>query len=72
MKAERTVLGVELYTQEQLAELLGIARSTVAKYIRTKRLPARRVGRRYLITPEDVRLFLTGQLQQGAGSAELP
>jgi len=63
MKAVKTVLGVDLYTQEEAAQLLGISKATIAKYIKTGRMPARRIGRRYMLTQEDLKAFLHGQLK---------
>ncbi len=41
-------------TVEEAARLLGRSKLVVYRYIRQGRLPARRVGRSYLIQPEDV------------------
>lgn len=52
----------------QVAKMLGVNIQTVRGYIRTGELPAARVGRRYVITREDVDRFI--QARKGARRAE--
>jgi len=42
----------------EAAATIGLSQRTLQKYIQTGRLPARRIGRRTLITVEDLQLFL--------------
>jgi excisionase family DNA binding protein len=49
----------EFYTPEQVAALLQVKRATVYGWIRTKKLAARKAGRKvYRITPTDIEEFL--------------
>ena len=46
-----------LYTLDDVAQQLQVHVRTVRRYVREGRLPARRVGRQYLVTPEDLKAF---------------
>ncbi|MGN9844582.1 helix-turn-helix domain-containing protein [Nonomuraea sp. H19] len=48
---------MERYTVDQAAGLLGLHVKTVRNYVRDGRLPAVRVGKRYLIAKEDLAAF---------------
>jgi excisionase family DNA binding protein len=41
-----------------IVEQLGVSEETVRIWIRTKKLPAIRIGRDYLIDPDDFKQFL--------------
>ena len=47
----------EMYTCQQVAERYGLKTLTVWSWIRTKKLPAVRIGRSYLIRKEDIEAF---------------
>lgn len=47
----------EVFTPKQVAELLGTHVGVIRKWIREKRLGARRVGDQYIITAEDIGKF---------------
>lgn len=47
----------EMYTCEQVADRYGVETLTVWKWIRTKKLPAVKIGRRYLIRKEYIEAF---------------
>lgn len=44
----------ELYSIDQVADLLKLHVKTVRNYVRTGRLPAKRIGKQYRITKEDI------------------
>jgi len=48
----------ELLTVEQVANILHVTVDTVRIYIRTKQLPAFKVGRTYLVKKQDLDDFL--------------
>lgn len=48
--AEAPLLAPAVYTVEQAAELLGVARSTAYELVRDGRVPARRLGGRWVIS----------------------
>ena len=43
----------EFLTVEEVANALRIHRATVTRWLKEKKLPARKVGRRWLISKED-------------------
>src|ERR1044072_7433038 len=53
----------QLYTIERVAELLNLHVKTVRGYVRSGRLKAKRIGKQYWITRED--------LQEFAGTTEI-
>lgn len=55
----------ELYSAEQVAEMLGLHVRTVRNYVRDGRLKAVRIGKQYRIAPEDLEA-LTGRPQSAA------
>lgn len=67
-------MAAELYSVDQVAELLGLHVRTVRNYIREGRLKAVRIGKQYRIAQADVEA-LTGQPvaapRQGARRAEV-
>lgn len=46
-----------VYTLDQVADQLQLHVRTVRRYVREGRLKARRVGKQYLVTSEDLRAF---------------
>ena len=52
----------ELYSVEQVANLLGLHVKTVRNYVRDGRLKAVRVGKQYRITRADIEAFAGGSL----------
>lgn len=48
---------MDYLTTEQAGEALGVTRQRVLVLIREGRLPARKVGRDWLIAPEDIKGF---------------
>jgi excisionase family DNA binding protein len=50
-------LGTEIYTTEQVAQALGLSVRYVLNAIRRGNLKARKAGKAYLITREDIRAF---------------
>lgn len=55
----RQVEGVTLYTILEAAKVLGVTPQTVRLYIKEGRLPAKRIGRPYLIAGEALKRFVT-------------
>jgi len=58
------------YTTEEIAELIGLKKTTVWKYIRTGKLIANRFGTHYRITQEQLDDFLAASstVQQMTGT----
>ncbi|MGW4164133.1 helix-turn-helix domain-containing protein, partial [Streptomyces sp. NPDC004788] len=61
----------ELYTVEQVADLLGLHVKTVRGYVRDGRLRATRVGRQYRITRADLEEFTGVPVSAAAPAARL-
>lgn len=61
----------ELYTAEQVADLLGLHVKTVRGYVRDGRLRATRVGRQYRITRGDLEAFTGVPVSAAAPAARL-
>lgn len=54
----------QFYNAETLAEMLNIPADTVRKYIRQGRIKAIRVGKRYLVSEENLDKFLDGEVDK--------
>lgn len=52
---------MELYTPEMVAQMLMVSVGTVWRYIREGKLPASKLGRKYIISDEQLRRFLEQQ-----------
>jgi excisionase family DNA binding protein len=69
----RGVMGSDMYSAEQVAELLGLHVRTVRSYVRDGRLKAVKIGKQYRIARADL-AELTGEpavAAAGAGHAEV-
>lgn len=54
----KIILGVKLYTIEEVGELLGTQSQTVSKYIQQGRLKARVIGGRKYVSEENLKEFV--------------
>ena len=54
----KIILGVKLYTIEEVGELLGTQSQTVSKYIQHGRLKARVIGGRKYVSEENLKEFV--------------
>lgn len=52
---------MEVYTPEQVAQILQLSVGTVWKYIREGKLPASKIARGYRITDDQLKRFLEQQ-----------
>jgi excisionase family DNA binding protein len=58
---------IPFITAQQVAPLVGVSRAdTIRKYARDGRLPAKRVGHRYLFDPVEVQRFIDASTAQRA------
>lgn len=55
----RQVEGVTLYTILEAAKVLGVTPQTIRLYIKDGRIPAKRIGRPYLISGDALKRFVT-------------
>ncbi|MCL2427405.1 MAG: helix-turn-helix domain-containing protein [Oscillospiraceae bacterium] len=56
----KTVLDVNLYDIKEVAELLGVSKSTVHNYLKFDRLEAQKIGGKLYCTEESIKAFLNG------------
>lgn len=61
----------EMYSVEQVADLLGLHVRTVRGYIRSGRLNAVRIGKQYRISRSDLEVFTGQQSVETAGAASV-
>ncbi len=54
----REILGVKLYSLSEGAELLGVTRGTITKYISTGRIAATLIGGRKYLSEDNLKSFL--------------
>ncbi len=52
---------MEVYTPEQVAQILQLSVGTIWKYIRDGKLPASKIARGYRITDDQLKRFLEQQ-----------
>jgi len=52
------ILGIKGYTIKEVADLLHITTRTTQQYITDKRLPAVKIGGRWLITEENIKSYV--------------
>lgn len=57
----KIVLGTELFTVRECAELLQVAYRTVQNYIREGRLKGQKIGGRWYFSREELERFLKGE-----------
>ena len=62
-----TVGGVTVYDIPELSKMLNVTPLTLANYIRKRKLKAQKVGRRWLITEENLRDFLNAKQEEKKG-----
>lgn len=56
----KQVLGINLYTYQEAADLLGVHVTSIAKYVKEKRMTARTVGKIKYLTEQTIKDFLLG------------
>ncbi len=52
---------MELYTPEKLAQMLNVSIGTIWRYIRDGKLPASKLGRKYIVSDDQLKRFLEQQ-----------
>lgn len=55
-----TVATEKLYTAQQVADKLGMHVQTIREYIQRGDIKARKIGRKYIITQEELNNFIIG------------
>ena len=55
----KVILDVKLYSMEETAQLLGITRQTLTKYIKKGRVLATQIGGTKYISEDNLKKFLT-------------
>ena len=54
----RIILDVKLYSLTEAADLLGVTRGTITKYISSGRLVAKTIGGKKYLSEENIKSFL--------------
>lgn len=52
---------MELYTPDEIAQMLRLSIGTIWNYIRSGKLPASKLGRKYIISEDQLKRFLEQQ-----------
>lgn len=52
--------GIKAYNITDLSKILDVTPVTLRKYIRTGRIKAQKIGRRYVVTRDSLKEFLDG------------
>jgi len=56
----KVVLGVKLYSLEEVGQLLGVQRQTASKYVQQGRLKATIIGGYKYVSEESIKNFILG------------
>lgn len=54
----KEVLGIKLYTLQEVGELMGVQQQTVSKYVQEGKIHARFIGGRKYVSEEGIKDFL--------------
>ena len=54
----KVILEVKLYTLEETAELLGVTKQTITKYLKEGRIVSTTIGGKKYLSEENIRTFL--------------
>lgn len=54
----KTILGVRLYNQTEVAAMLGVTSNTVRKYMKEEKIKATLIGGRQYISEDEIKRFL--------------
>lgn len=52
--------GLKVYSLHDLSKTLDVTLTTLRKYVKTGKIKAQKVGRRYVVTHESLKEFLNG------------
>jgi len=55
------ISGFKAYDANEVAEMLCLKYRTVTRYIQAGRIRARKIGKKYYVTEEDIREFILAQ-----------
>ena len=56
----KSILGINVYSIKEVAEMLGITTVTVHNYVRAGKLDARKIGGTWYIAAETIKAFVSG------------
>lgn len=63
----RSVLGINLYDVLEVAEMLGISKTSVHNYVNSGRLDAQKIGGKFYFTEETIKAFVSGSITKREG-----
>lgn len=52
---------IKVYTVEEVAKMVGSTDRTIRNYIKNKRIKAVKVGNKYIISEDNLKLFINGE-----------
>lgn len=55
------IAGITAYTVPEICKQLGVSSLTLRKYLNEKRLVGQKIGRRWMVTEENLRDFLNAR-----------
>ncbi len=58
------ILKKNLYSTSEVAELLGISRQAVSQKIKSGEIKAQKIGRNYVVAPQDLPHYLVAELSE--------
>jgi len=60
----KEIAGIKLYTVPEISKALGVHPITVQTWVRTGKLPGRKIGVKWLVTEKALQEFLQGREQR--------
>ena len=51
----------KVYDVDDVIQIIGVCRRTVYRYVKSGKLKATKIGKRYIVTDENLRKFLNGE-----------
>ena len=58
---------IQLYTVDEIAKILQAHPVTIRRYIREGKIKAQKIGKRYYVTKENLKAFVSGEEGRGNG-----
>lgn len=66
----KDVLGIKLYTYEEVAEMLGVHLTTITRYNKEGRIKATTIGKTKYIPEQEIKNFVMGKGNQAEEKQE--
>ena len=66
----KEVLGVKLYDINEVADILSVTTTSIHNYIKRGSLAAQKIGGRWFISEENIKIFVSGSNSGGGAKKE--